>query len=751
MGLTTTAQDWLDALHASGWQGRKAGSKRWRGPCPVCGGEAKSRRFWVEQGDVQVLAGCNKGCDFEALAEAVGAVPNGSAPAQPTAAQRGAVAETQRRNLKRLRQRWEEAIPLKDTLHPYLEAKGFDGPPPGLRTDGETLLVPMRDSERRVMGLQQIWGTRSRYRKQFQKGSQPSGTYFAVAPRQDSARIYIAEGLATGHTVALAMPDAAVVIAFTAGNLASVARTLRTKYPDKELVIAADNDRWKDPAKNPGVTAAKLAVLEVKGCQIAIPDFADLSDVQPGEKGPTDYDDLRMREGLDAVRRWLDPAMADQAVTEQPAADEAEAEPAPAESPNAGDDQSLIIIPRTSAGLETALNHFGISLRWNLRGRRMEFREGDGEWEPETDRYIDHLIDRVADRFKFKSNNPESSGLQAARFGLQRFGQAVNSLAYTRETDTFLDYLAALPEWDGIKRLDSLLSDLFHIPGDRELAAWASRFPYMGAVTRTLRPGSQLDETPVLIGGQGIGKSTACRLGLEDPAWFGDCFDFYATVKEQAEATAGCVIVEISEMVGSKRADIVRIRAAMTRLDDGQHRAAYARAKEPAPRRFVFVGTANDDETLPNDPHGNRRFVAVRIEPRPDMPVADIREYLIKYRDQLWAEALHRINAGEEARLPDRLFDKQAEVNEDHRHKDPLVEDALDIWLAESYTGPFKLADLIRGLNQSNDASVSMKHDSRRLSAMLTNRKLLKCKHCTCTGEQRTRRWAKPADCRKRS
>ena len=60
--------DWLAALAASGWKGRKVGRQH-EGPCPLCGGED---RFHVAEGSrVAVIAGCRHGCTFEALSEAV--------------------------------------------------------------------------------------------------------------------------------------------------------------------------------------------------------------------------------------------------------------------------------------------------------------------------------------------------------------------------------------------------------------------------------------------------------------------------------------------------------------------------------------------------------------------------------------------------------------------------------------------------------------------------------------------------------
>ena len=53
-----------------------------------------------------------------------------------------------------------------------------------------------------------------------------------------------------------------VVVAFNAGNLVSVAKAIRAKYPEAEIVIGADNDRWtmvRGKSVNVGIEAAKKA------------------------------------------------------------------------------------------------------------------------------------------------------------------------------------------------------------------------------------------------------------------------------------------------------------------------------------------------------------------------------------------------------------------------------------------------------------------------------------------------------------
>ncbi len=541
-----------------------------------------------------------------------------------------------------------------------------------------------------------------------------------AALRRPDLPVLVVEGEKVADAATRLLADFVAVTSMNGSNAAR--RTDWTPLKGREVTIWPDAD---DAGHKYAQTVAKLcqdagaASVRIVQLPDGLPKGWDLADVVPA--------------GLD-VDLTLEGAVAPKLATEP---DPGEAKPTPTKA------KEREIIDRTAEGLLTALKHLEYELRWNLRMRRMEWRIGGADWIPETDRLVADLRDRIQEDFDFMSNNPKSSATRPARFGMVTLREEANALAYHREVDTFLDYLNGLPKWDKISRLDSLLSDLFHIPGDRDLATWAGRFPLMGAVKRTLRPGAKLDETPVLIGAQGIGKSTLYRLLLEDPSWFGDYIDLSGTNKEQSESIAGTVIVEMAEMIGSTKAEILRIRTFLSRIDDGQHRAAYARAKEPAPRRCVFIGTANDHNPLPNDPDGNRRFVAVTIEPHPDVSVADLRAWLVETRDQLWAEALHRINAGEEARFPDHLKDKQKSVNEEHRHRDPLAEEALDAWIGTNGDGPHPFADILDGVNRVRPGTYDARKDSIKLSRLLRQRGFTNPNKVWATGEKKRRMWIK--------
>ena len=288
------------------------------------------------------------------------------------------------------------------------------------------------------------------------------------------------------------------------------------------------------------------------------------------------------------------------------------------------------------------------------------------------------------------------------------------------EVDPFVEWIEALPRWDGTNRLNGWLGEVFETDAACPLTQWAAHFIFLGPIWRAFEPGTKLDEMPVLIGPQGCGKSTSLRLALppEHPEWFADGLHLTADFKTRAEALQGRVIVEAAEMAGSTRAELESLKSFLSRQDDGAVRLAYRRDPETALRRCIVVGTSNDPACLPNDPTGNRRFVAVHL--RGGDPAA-LRAYLEANRDQLWAEALQAHHANEEARLPEALFTQQGEANEQARWRDDVLEDALERWLAnapEQFTLPH--AAVACGIVEADRvARLSMRHQ-RRLGAALT-------------------------------
>ena len=369
-----------------------------------------------------------------------------------------------------------------------------------------------------------------------------------------------------------------------------------------------------------------------------------------------------------------------------------------------------------------ALYALGVELRYNLRSHRAELFQSSDEaiphapvhqWITLTDRMVDRLRDLFARRFTYQTKSEPMPMV----YGRERWAMVLNAHLCSRERDPFLDWLNERPAWDECPRLNTYLDALFSA-GTSPLVRWVGQFLFLGPVHRAFAPGAKLDEMPVLVGPQGLGKS-ALLLNLFPPehaGWVNDGLHLAADPKIRAEALLGRVVVEAGEMAGSNRADLESLKAFVSRQDDGGVRLAFRRNPEPAPRRCIIVGTSNRQDVLPNDPTGNRRFVPVVL----NRPTQSVEEYLTIHRDQLWAEALYRHSTGISPRLPRDLMPHAAAAAEAHRNRDPIIEDALDN-LPPDWEGT--LAETARkiGLLSHDDIGVKLPiRESKRLSAALT-------------------------------
>lgn len=199
---------------------------------------------------------------------------------------------------------WGEARDTVAADHPYLVAKGVRAY--GLKQLGEALLVPVRADGGGLVGLQFIQPDAS---KRFKTGTPKAGCYHRITG--DMERVLICEGYATGASLHEAT-GSAVAIAFDAGNLLAVAQAIRTKLPDTDLVLCADNDRYREDG-NIGLDKATAAALAVGGL-LAAPAFTE-------DATGTDFNDLHQLQGAEAVRAAVEAAYTPEALTAGHAAD----------------------------------------------------------------------------------------------------------------------------------------------------------------------------------------------------------------------------------------------------------------------------------------------------------------------------------------------------------------------------------------------------------------------------------------------
>lgn len=126
-----------------------------------------------------------------------------------------------------------------------------------------------------------------------------AGGYWATAklPQDDGATLLIGEGVATVASASEATGHVGVA-ALTCTNLQAVARAMRQRYPNADIIVLADIDKASDEPIRYAVEAARAA-----GARLAVPDFG--ADRAPKE---TDFNDLHQRKGLEAVRCCIEAA-----------------------------------------------------------------------------------------------------------------------------------------------------------------------------------------------------------------------------------------------------------------------------------------------------------------------------------------------------------------------------------------------------------------------------------------------------------
>jgi len=196
------------------------------------------------------------------------------------------------------------------------------------------------------------------------------------------------------------------------------------------------------------------------------------------------------------------------------------------------------------------------------------------------------------------------------------------------------DYLRTTP-WDGVDRLDHWLAECLDVP-DSAYVRCAGRYFLLQMVARVEQPGCHGDYMLVFEGKQGRGKSSALRV-LGGP-WFSDA-RFNLSDRDSPMHLEGVWLYEFAELDALSRAEVTEIKAFVSRRID-RYRPPYGTRLVMRPRQTVLAGSTNQDHYL-RDSTGNRRFWPVKVGPNRDLVK------LAEWRDQLLAEALHRVQAGE--------------------------------------------------------------------------------------------------------
>jgi putative DNA primase/helicase len=197
--------------------------------------------------------------------------------------------------------------------------------------------------------------------------------------------------------------------------------------------------------------------------------------------------------------------------------------------------------------------------------------------------------------------------------------------------------------WDREQRLPTWLMRVCLSGGDlpkadplRQYLARVGTWFLMAIVKRIMQPGCKFDYMMVLEGGQGRFKSTlasilGCGHFADTGLVLGD--------KDSYQNLQGVLVYEWAELDALARADVRKVKSFVSSTTD-RFRASFDKRPRDYPRQVVFIGTTNESHYL-SDPTGNRRFWPVKVTRQIDL------DWVRDNLDQMLAEALHRVDAGE--------------------------------------------------------------------------------------------------------
>jgi putative DNA primase/helicase len=534
----------------------------------------------------------------------------------------------------------------------YLDRKQIGGFRVRYAPRSGAFLVPMSNARDQVVGLQVIYPAKQestgRDKSYWPYGMSKEGAFHLIGPDPEPGEpLLICEGYATGASLHMATAFA-VAIAFDAGNLLTVAKAMRDRFPGRPMIVCRDDD-WKTKrpngdAWNPGEEKATNAALVVGG-QVVAPTFSGEREVKW-----TDFNDLHCAEGLDAVRRQV------MAVVKPPAAGGWKDQLARTESGALiAHMQNVELILGNDERWAGVISFSAFSSKI-IKLRAAPYGGGTGDWADIDDMRVMKWLAQV-----YNLRVKPSSVIEA-----------VSIVAHDHAFHPVREYLHKL-EWDRVPRLESWLTEIMGVTPSDYVKKVGKRW-LISAVARVMQPGCKADSVLILEGAQGAGKSTAMSILGGD--WFMDT-PFSLGDKDGFQAIRGKWIVELGELDSFNKAESTKAKQFFSASVD-TYRESYGRRTNDVPRQCVFVGTTNQDEYL-KDATGNRRY----------WPVACTKvelDRLREIRDQLWAEATFCYDADETWWVKREEADMFSEA-QDERFVVDEWEGPILTWLEESQIG----------------------------------------------------------------
>ncbi|CAB4150431.1 COG5545 Predicted P-loop ATPase and inactivated derivatives [uncultured Caudovirales phage] len=280
--------------------------------------------------------------------------------------------------------------------------------------------------------------------------------------------------------------------------------------------------------------------------------------------------------------------------------------------------------------------------------------------------------------------------------------EACRAVSLRNEWHPVKDYLEELPEWDGKERLKLFFPEYCGAEHNAYTEEIGVKI-FTALVARVYNPGCKFDYLPILIGGEGIGKSTLLKdIAIKD-RWFTDNLGSIEN-KDVILRMRSKWVVENAEMTSFNRTDPQEVKAFLSRCVD-RDRLPYDRLPRDLPRQCVIFGTTNKDRFLQSET-GNRRM----------WPIEVIKINRAKVKQDLphfYAEAIYRFKNHEELTLTNPEAIAIAKQIQDDRYNEDDWQEFILRFLDENKSDKTSILKIWEECFGKDPAHLGVKEQSR--------------------------------------
>ena len=327
---------------------------------------------------------------------------------------------------------------------------------------------------------------------------------------------------------------------------------------------------------------------------------------------------------------------------------------------------------------QKCLDIIGVDYRINAyRGVQIKLPGEDWQdWQDNVDDHVYKLVQRDCEFYYFQNKHKFYRPIVISKVDRE---SAIKDLLHQNRYNPLQDWFNTIEESSepidligAVFKLD-FADEITNDYTIEELVQYCIDFCCLigkGVYLRTFKPGSSFPFFPVILGQQGCGKSMWCELLLppEIAAFaFNRDLDMSDSNADRIAICQRAAVVECEEMVGHSRKDISDIKAFVS-SPEATVRMPYARRPQLVKKHFVPINTTNDEQCLPIEPSGNRRWVMMPIARKDGWTKTDVEINLPlaidKLRTKFWGYVKYLVNQKREKASYRHWSEKSREIRE---------------------------------------------------------------------------------------